>query len=1445
MKGYSISQLGRIDAELKEAVCDSLVSLLVARVSGTDERGRNLYGRSPRRNIVAGQLLPRYGTTGDDETSDIRIASIGVDFVIAASSEAVVRATPRFSVYLRILPQWSDLVAGGGDLDFDFRLNPSVRKQIDDAIRANRQFALNAAGIDRPDWKSMDETRRTKVRTQRAEILAEVREQAYADHDIQLVQVEAQDELDTGGLQADDAIADPNRQEEVAPAPAPISRLLREGRSMPLALVDPAPIPGKWRRLDLRLPTLEFGSDDEEARLNDTVDAYNLLLADAVAEQIEAWISGEGATRAWRDVRMAPADTLTEGAWIAATGMLASKPVDRSLVVPDLSCIRVKVDRQREFIDPTRISFRVVLDNQSIALTPQDEQHRCNTLFGAGLFLEIPAAAHRPLRLDRVEPSYRFRDYLNYPAIGLNCGIAATTAGESLGLETTVAPRFAQPRIVARHIDVSYQFAQLRNPKFDASGLRKLPESYRAWIDEQEKRLSSAVVAGLDEADAKLESDRLREDLGAQREEARYIERGVELLIASKTAADEIDAGIETENDVLRHRAAPWRAWIMMNEAFANRDRHDADRGWRLFQMSFILAHVPVFASRMDEWRDYHDPLLDEDSASLLYFPTGGGKSEAFYGALLFAMFLDRLRGKDRGVTALIRYPLRLLTLQQAQRLLKLLVHAEAARRRNHAGTWPFEIGFWVGSQNTPNRYGAFRSEIPLFGDPDHPDDRRLDGRTGDDDAQARGKRYTEALEAYNKVPECPMCGEPTGLRRDERDGPKGGRAAIVCFNAKCDWNLEHGGQHPLPFLLTDDTIYARAPSIVLGTIDKLAMLGQHTGTISKVLGMFGLARWIDRSGNLDTPRREERLRVGPAQDDCLPVFPAYRHGKHIFHDPFPSLIVQDEAHLLEESLGTFSGLFDTLLENVLGEIAKMAGGDLKAARRWTVDGWGKARMPKIVAATATISAPERQLETLYQRRPLRFPYPGPNIYHSFFTEPAPPPSGNEERMACARALPIHLAPEATAPWMRLYVSLMTNDSTHTVTTVGVLAAFHAIVTETWDGLLDDGTREATITALRMAISEGAQGNWRRAAIDRAMDARRFEDVIALVDLHRIVLAYVTNKKGGDQIIDALGDAVEQQHRRLGRRHMTFDSRLISGGIDMKDIQAVMEDSEKSFEGVEYPDIAETVRNIVATSAISHGVDVDRFNSMFFAGLPSDIGEYIQASSRVGRSHVGFVMLLPTPQNRRDRYVVETHDIFHRFLERMIAPPAVERWAETAIKRTLASHVQAWAMLREAREFIDLADDRKAEVTPMDQVSRFASMAKRGHVAFCEELGSFILRSTGFAGRGEIKLGAPPYDEFYRGMIDKQVDIFAQDIAARATTAPLRDYWNDIPAFRPPMTSLRDVDEAGYIVAAARDPMAIGRSTNVDRTDLAAVMRAIRMQRGTGSELDADGGVDG
>ena len=161
--------------------------------------------------------------------------------------------------------------------------------------------------------------------------------------------------------------------------------------------------------------------------------------------------------------------------------------------------------------------------------------------------------------------------------------------------------------------------------------------------------------------------------------------------------------------------------------------------------------------------RDYYDPLLDEAAASLLYFPTGGGKSEAFYGALLFAMFRDRLGGKARGVTAIIRYPLRLLTLQQGQRLLLLVTAAKLVRIDEAVGGLPFQIGFWVGGNNTPNRYSYVPGVIPLASDAAHPNDERLEeGVSGlDADEQRDATRYREFRAAYNKVPQCPSCGRP------------------------------------------------------------------------------------------------------------------------------------------------------------------------------------------------------------------------------------------------------------------------------------------------------------------------------------------------------------------------------------------------------------------------------------------------------------------------------------------------------------------------------------------------------------------------------------------------------------------------------------------------------------------------------------------------------------
>lgn len=1437
MKAKTSAELAGIDVELKEAVCDALVNMITRRASGTDEAGRVVYGKTPRRSVFSGQLLPRMSRENEDETSDIKIAAIGMDFNIDAESSSQLTVAPQFSVYLRVLPTWEEISTERFGIAIDFKLRKDKKQEIDHEIRERRQELYAQEKLDRSDWNELSQEEREALHSRRREIRDSLRSSVYGKHGIILDKMSfdkfGSAETNQTEETEEAALADGTENPDAAPSPV-IGRLITGGAQIPAALLSPASIPPKWKRIDLKLSSFTWSAAISGSALKDQFEQFSNTMAAEVQSQLAGWLKGEGERIAWRDQTVSSTNAASETDWNSFIAELTKAPADPK-ILPDLKAVALRAERQRDFVDPSRASIRITLDNGCAELSKIEAKYKCNAIFGTGVSLKMVENDHRPVQLDRVEPSYRFRDFMSYPAIGLNCGVESQELdGGLLELSTTWSPRFNQPRIVPRRIDrVECRFRPLADG-YDVSNLLVLAHEYRRWIDQEERDLAPEIARGLPPDDAARERERFATDLAGQRLEASHIEQGIQLLISSREAALAASQASGPEADRLRRKASPWQAWLMMNESFARRDRNYSERGWRLFQLAFILAHIPTFASRMEEYADAFDAERDELAASLLYFPTGGGKSEAFYGALVFAIFLDRLRGKDRGISAMIRYPLRLLTLQQAQRLLRLIVWSEVVRKEKNVGNWPIEIGFWVGSSNTPNRFSYMKAALPDLGD--YPDDQKIGYGLS-----REAKRYQEVQASYNKVPTCPCCDQPTGLRRFKAPGGKGEYAAIICFNPKCEWNEAHHAPTPLPFLLTDDTIYQRAPAIVLGTVDKLAMLGQSTSTITDIIGMFGLARWIGPDGHLSNPSDREALQNGPAAMGFTGVAPAYEHGKKVFVDPFPSLIIQDEAHLLEESLGTFSGLFDTLLDNTFTTIDQMAGEKLAVSRYRDASNKLVPRLPKIVAATATISDPDRQLKTLYQRKPLRYPYPGPDIYRSFFAEPDRAPAINNERVTLARELPSHLAPEATAPWMRLYVSLMTNDATHTMTTVGVLSSFHTIISHLWSDLLDSAKTQAAINELAASVSSGKVGAWRRAAIERAVTEGHEDEIMALVDLHRIALAYVTNKKGGDQIIDALHSAVAQKHEVAGIPQTKFRSSLISGGIDMQEIQSVMKDAEASFAQTGYPEIGETLRNIVATSAISHGVDVDRFNSMFFAGLPSDIAEYIQASSRVGRTHVGFVMLLPTPQSRRDRYVIETHDIFHRFLERMIAPPAVERWSEAAIDRVRASYFQTWAMLGDASNFLKLPENRKSEFVTRDSTTILSRLAARDTLGFANDIGSFMLASMGFKGKGPDAFGQPVAGEYYRSRTDAASQNLSRSMRDLNYEARLRRYWEEQDStLKKPMTSLRDVDEAGLIVAADFDRSAKGSTRIMDAADIASVMKAIRRQRGDAAETDGE-----
>jgi hypothetical protein len=1517
--------------EAKEGLVDGLLGLTVRRCTGDGPEGEYIFGARPSTRLVSGFLLPRFDDQGsDDETSDIHLATMGLDVQLAAdqSGELVVR--PEASIYVRLLPTWDELNDPRHQIAPQVQLSRQTRVAIETRARAliqERLLELPPLSDDEPDERPGDAiavaeaahdaadaaeelaaedqndpeargvarataeaahradgvasargaytTRLTAARRDRNLAVSAMRraafDQAFAELGIRftaaagarlltaadLLEREDGSEADTeDALDAAESEAPSEAGDESGPPPlAGALGPLRPGAGR----IDdhhaaPQPIPHKWRRLRLELGELRFNYGDA-AMVAAAITQFRQRIQSQVSTLLQAWLDTDaGQSDAYRPgERILPSHFASREAWEAYLAALkVRRPAVLDDVRPDLTGVELVIDPDPDFIDASRLNLRIALENGSSQPSGREPSAFEHSLFQVALKLEIPKALHRPLQLDRVEPSYRFRGWLDYPAMGLNCGVRRLERGDDLVvLQTTWAPKYIQPRIEPRAIDgVPTSYAKLADKKDDVGQLLALPAAYDTWIKEQEGIDVGAELPGHVADDERRAHAR---DLEAYRRESRYIRAGVELLQASAADAARLAGDPHLSSDErarLTKRAAPWEAWLHTNETFS---RYGGQRftGWRLFQLSFILAHVPTLASRMPEFADHFDPERDELSASLLYFATGGGKSEAFFGLLIFNLFLDRLRGKHRGVTALVRYPLRLLTLQQARRLMNILVQAELVRLKASIPGWPFEIGFWVGSGNTPNRVAQGFGGVPSITVAAYPNDQLLlNPPTGEGDAAKRARRrrdrYAEVLQSYNKLQACPCCRKPTGMRKYPGQA---GRIGIVCFNdIDCQWNEANPpSPHrvPLPFLLTDDTIYQRAPSVVLGTVDKLALIGQHDRTINHIVGMFGCARYMDPDNrHLFMPRGDRNLRK--AEDDGLMrVRPAFQDGAPIFHDPFPSLIIQDEGHLLDESLGTFSGLFETALERVfVGLGSSILKGEVAT---WLPEGTSerRPRLAKVIAATATISDPDRQLRVLYQREAVRFPCPGPSLYGSFYASPMEPTA--PERRVYAESLPERLRPERSSPRMRVYLSMMTNGRSHTMTTSAIVSTYHLVVTRLWLMIVDGRSEEAIAELVGALPVDDPLSPLRARALETAGAWEGRSDLLAtLLDLLRISLTYVTNKKGGDQIIETLQSQVEHDQRSDGLGDLPFVTDLISGGVTVAEIQDVMRRAEGvTSVGQVYPPLDVTLRNIVATSAISHGVDVDKFNAMFFAGLPADIAEYIQASSRVGRTHVGFSLLVPTPHSRRDRYVVETHDQFHRFLERMIPPPAVQRWADRAIRRVIPSFLQTYLCgLVEQQLFAAAPATGKSSARTFTVASSIKAWADShgggGFPGAVRALKAFGLDAIGLYGRGTRGTGAATHADHYERFVEARFMELLERFTHRSDSSRIANFWRSIetPLLRRPMTSLRDIDAGGVILGATKDPW---RNRNVNLDTVRHVMRVIRGQRAPArSDVDAE-----
>jgi hypothetical protein len=451
-----------------------------------------------------------------------------------------------------------------------------------------------------------------------------------------------------------------------------------------------------------------------------------------------------------------------------------------------------------------------------------------------------------------------------------------------------------------------------------AAAIEALPALYGSWIAAEAKR-----VGGFPQ--------RRRETAAA-------------LVADMEAARGRIAEGI----DLLRRNARARTAFAIMNRAvaMAARRRNAGPGGdpsaqkppeWRPFQLAFVLLNLAGLADKTH---------ADRERVDLLFFPTGGGKTEAYLGLAAFAIAHRRLANAGllgAGVAVIMRYTLRLLTLDQLGRaagvicaleLLRLGPDYRDAKDRPLLGDWPIEIGLWVGSDASPNRMGG-------------------KGDTGDDTAVTRVRRFLDGKDKRAPAPikACPWCGKAFAKQSfacmPNSLAPK--NLELRCANPQCDFT----GGRALPILTVDEPIYRRLPAFLIATVDKFASLP-----------------WVGESGAFfgHVDRHDEHGFYGAA---------APREGRPLDNgwslDP-PDLIVQDELHLISGPLGTVAGLYEAAIDRLATRMVE-----------------GRRVRPKIVASTATVRRAEAQIAALFDRAETRvFPPPGIDRGDSFFAVTVP-----------------------------------------------------------------------------------------------------------------------------------------------------------------------------------------------------------------------------------------------------------------------------------------------------------------------------------------------------------------------------------------------------------------------------------------------------------------------
>lgn len=547
-------------------------------------------------------------------------------------------------------------------------------------------------------------------------------------------------------------------------------------------------------------------------------------------------------------------------------------------------------------------------------------------------------------------------------AVGHGVAVHAETAWDSweraTAIRTEVIPSYEVEQMeppTADDIplldDVELDMKQLAETEMGSytAVLSPLVQAYDQWLNEQAQQVETLPDLAPYRAEAATALDNCREAL-------RRIQAGIDLIDRDSQAA----AAFQFTN------RAMWQQRVRTIYAAQARQEQTPDlaaidiprnRSWRPFQIAFVLLNLPALVDPTHAERS--DPT--QAYADLLWFPTGGGKTEAYLGVAAFTMAIRRLQGElgglsgMAGVTVLMRYTLRLLTLQQFQRATTLIAACELIRRQNPAqwGTEPFRIGLWVGRSSTPNWTDDSAEAVKR----DHGFWQR--GKAG-----SRGTPY--------QLTNCPWCGQainPGKHIRVESYGQGRGRTFQYCGDklGRCPFSFKQSPDEGLPIVVVDEEIYRRLPTLLIATVDKFAQMpwkGETQALFGRVTGYC--PRHGYRSPEVEDADSHPKKKHLPAvkTQEIGPLRP-------------PDLIIQDELHLISGPLGTLVGLYETAVDHL---------------STWQLN--GQTVRPKVVASTATIRRARSQVNSLFLRQVKIFPPAVLSAEDNFFARKRP--SSNE-----------------------------------------------------------------------------------------------------------------------------------------------------------------------------------------------------------------------------------------------------------------------------------------------------------------------------------------------------------------------------------------------------------------------------------------------------------------